>query len=172
MWVVNKHSGLRKPVQCHLPQCAWKGESCSSGSCTGELWVNKAWRARWVLSSPLTSAEIKPPATAGWQQQAASHSCRYHSQNCLQFSPYLWWEKNRTTPACCKTSWNCIAFELGTLCGFLFFLVVCGFVHFMLPLWWDNYRPTSEAPSPELETEGQTTKLLRQTSLHLKLEVF
>jgi hypothetical protein len=24
---VNKHAGLRKQVQCHLPQCAWKGES-------------------------------------------------------------------------------------------------------------------------------------------------
>jgi hypothetical protein len=27
MWTVNKHTGLRKLVQCHLPQCAWKGES-------------------------------------------------------------------------------------------------------------------------------------------------
>jgi hypothetical protein len=24
---VNKHTGLRKQVQCHLSQCAWKGES-------------------------------------------------------------------------------------------------------------------------------------------------
>jgi hypothetical protein len=23
---VNKQEGLRKPVQCHLPHCAWKGE--------------------------------------------------------------------------------------------------------------------------------------------------
>jgi hypothetical protein len=27
MWTVNKHAGLRKQMQCHLLQCAWKGES-------------------------------------------------------------------------------------------------------------------------------------------------
>jgi hypothetical protein len=27
MCTVNKHAGLRKQVQCHLSQCAWKGES-------------------------------------------------------------------------------------------------------------------------------------------------
>jgi hypothetical protein len=31
----------------------------------------------------------------------------------------------------------------------------------MLPLWWDNYRTTSEAPSPGLEAEERTPKLLR-----------
>jgi hypothetical protein len=45
MWAVNKHTGQRKPV-------LGKGKACSSGSCTGELWVNKACGARWLLSSP------------------------------------------------------------------------------------------------------------------------
>jgi hypothetical protein len=45
-------------------------------------------------------------------------------------------EENRTTPACWKTYWNCIAFELGTLCwvfclSFSFFLfALCSFVLF------------------------------------------
>jgi hypothetical protein len=49
-----------------------------------------------------------------------------HSQTCLQTlffsfrSPYLWWDNNQTKPASWKTYWNCIAFELGTLCGFCF----------------------------------------------------
>jgi hypothetical protein len=33
--------------------------------------------------------------------------------------------------------------------------------YFMFPLWWDNYRTTSEAPSPGLEAERRTPKLLR-----------
>jgi hypothetical protein len=36
-----------------------------------------------------------------------------------------------------------------------------GFFSLMLPLWWDNYRTTSEAPSPGFEAEGRTPKLLR-----------
>jgi hypothetical protein len=31
----------------------------------------------------------------------------------------------------------------------------------LFPLWWDNHRTTSEAPSPGVETEGWTPKLLR-----------
>jgi hypothetical protein len=85
-----------------------------------------------------------------------------HSQNCLQtllfLSPYLWWENNQTTPACWKTYWNCIAFELGTLCG-VFCFPLFGFGFF--PLWWDNDRTTSESPSPGLQAEGLTLKLLR-----------
>jgi hypothetical protein len=43
----------------------------------------------------------------------------------------------------------------------------CLFVWFALvwfgffPLWWDNDRTTSETPSPGLEAEGLTPKLLR-----------
>jgi hypothetical protein len=105
-----------------------------------------------------------PPATAGWQQQAASQSRRWLF---IDLSPdsffslsYLWWENNQTTHACWKTYWNCIAFELGTLCGG--FVCVCAVLFYlMFPLWWEKYRTTSEAPSPGLEAEGETPKLLR-----------
>jgi hypothetical protein len=52
---------------------------------------------------------------------------------------------------------------------------VCGCVdlfYFMHPLWWDNYRTTSEAPSQGLETETDTQIIKTETSLHLNLEVF
>jgi hypothetical protein len=74
-------------------------------------------------------------------------------------------ENNETTPACWKTYWNCIAFELGTLCWFFFFLfffLLCAVLfYFVFPLWWDNYRTTAEARSPGLEAEGRTPKVLR-----------
>jgi hypothetical protein len=78
-------------------------------------------------------------------------------------SPYLWRENNWTTPTWWKTYWNCIAFELGTLCLFVCFLLCAVLFYFIFPLWWDNYRTTMamEAPSPGLEAEGRTPKLLR-----------
>jgi hypothetical protein len=45
-----------------------------------------------------------------------------------------------------------------------FFFVLCCVVLFcfsFFPLWWDNDRTTSETPSPGLEAEGWTPKLLR-----------
>jgi hypothetical protein len=48
-----------------------------------------------------------------------------------------------------------------------FFVLFCAvLVYFIFPLWWENYRTTSEAPYPELEAEGRTPKL------HLNLEFF
>jgi hypothetical protein len=115
----------------------------------------------------INKASSNSRLTAVGRQATAADS---HSQNCLQtllfLSPYLWWENNRTTPACWKSYWNCIAFELGTLCGFLFVLFCAVFIYFISPLWGDNYRTTPEAPSPGLEAEGQTPKL------HLNLEIF
>jgi hypothetical protein len=58
-----------------------------------------------------------------------------------------------TTTAWWMTYWNCIASELGTLCG--------AFFCFFFPLWWDNNRTTSETLSPGLEAEGLTQKWLR-----------
>jgi hypothetical protein len=81
---------------------------------TPEICINKA-----SSNSCLT-------ATGKWPTAADSHS-----QNCLQtlfFSLFLWWDNNWTTPACWRTYWNCIAFELGTLCGVFF--VLCSFVLF------------------------------------------
>jgi hypothetical protein len=56
MQTVNKHAGLRKQVQCHLPKCAWKGERLShrrtlskhslqgqvSAKLTPEVYINNA----------------------------------------------------------------------------------------------------------------------------------
>jgi hypothetical protein len=41
-----------------------------------------------------------------------------------------------------------------------FFLFCAVLFYFIFPLWWDNYRTTSEAPCPGLEAEGRTPKLL------------
>jgi hypothetical protein len=114
---------------------------------TPEICINKASR-----NSRLTAAGRQVTAPGS------------HSQNCLQalfFSPYLWWENNWTTPAWWKTYWNCIAFELGMLCGV--FLAFCCFILFcfVFHLWWDNDKTTSDTPSPGLEAEGWTPKLLR-----------
>jgi hypothetical protein len=114
-----------------------------------------------------------PAATAGWHQWAGKPQPQIPftdlSADSFFFSRYLWWENNWTTSASWKTYWNCIAFELGTLCG-LFFCAVL--FYFMCPLWWDNYRTTSKAPSPGLETEMDTKIIKTETSLHLNLEVF
>jgi hypothetical protein len=48
--------------------------------------------------------------------------------------------------------------NLGHFVGF--FCCCFGFLVFF-PLWWDNDRTTSETPSPGLEAEGLTPKLLR-----------
>jgi hypothetical protein len=56
-----------------------------------------------------------------------------------------------------------------TLC-FGFFGAVL--FYFMCSLWWDNYRATTEAPSPELEAETNTKFIKAENSLHLNLEVF
>jgi hypothetical protein len=122
-----------------------------------------------------------PSATAGWQQQQESHSCRYHSQNCLQtllfcfffLSPYFWWENNRTIPPCWKTYWNCIAFELGTLCGFfcfLFFFLVQFCSTLCIP--FDETTTEQHLRHHLQETETDTKIIKTETSLHLNLEVF
>jgi hypothetical protein len=102
---------------------------------------------------------------AGRQATAADTILRTASRLFIFFSlsPYLLWENNQITPASWKTYWNCIAFEHGTLGGVFFVRICVVLFYFMHPLWWDDYRTISEAPSPGLETE---------ISLHLNLEVF
>jgi hypothetical protein len=121
------------------------------------------------------------------QQQAdssrqASHSRRYHSQTCLQtlffffFSlPLMREQLNYTCKLKNLLKLYCI-WTWDTWWGFVCVCVcVCVCVvlfYFMCPLWWDNYRTTSEAPSPGLETEMDTQIIKTETSLHLNLEVF
>jgi hypothetical protein len=96
------------------------------------------------------------------RQATASDSHSQKFSRLFFFSSYLWWDNNQTTPACWNTYWNCIARELGTLCGVFLFVcfVLCCFVLFF-PFWWDNNGTTSETPSTGLEAEGRTLKLLR-----------
>jgi hypothetical protein len=56
----------------------------------------------------------------------------------------------------CTRTWD-------SLWGFFLFSVVLFYFVFssIFTLWWDNHRTTSEAPSPGLEAEGRTPKLLR-----------
>jgi hypothetical protein len=74
----------------------------------------------------INNASSNSRLTAACRQATAADS---HSRTCLQrlffLSPYLWWENNRTTPACWKTYWNSIAFKRGTLCGFFFSVQFC-----------------------------------------------
>jgi hypothetical protein len=48
-----------------------------------------------------------------------------------------------------------------TLWCFFCFVLFCFVYVSFFPLWWDNDRTTSETPSPGLEAEGRTPKLLR-----------
>jgi hypothetical protein len=42
-----------------------------------------------------------------------------------------------------------------------YFVVFCFVCLFVFPLWWDNDRTASQTPSPGLEAEGLTPKLIR-----------
>jgi hypothetical protein len=159
-----------------------KGKACSRGSCTGELWVNKACGARWALSSPWRSAYITPAATASWQQWAGKPQPQiaiHRTVSRLFFFPlslplmrkqlnYTCMLKNLLKLYCIWT-WD----TLWVFLFFVFYLFFCAVLfYFMHPLWWDNYRITSEAPSPGLETETDTKIIKTETSFHLNLEGF
>jgi hypothetical protein len=61
--------------------------------------------------------------------------------------------------------------NLGHFVG-LFWFCFC-FFFLVLPLWWDNYRTTSEAPSPGFGGWGMKPKIIKtETSVHLNLEGF
>jgi hypothetical protein len=119
----------------------------------------------------INNASSNSRLTAASRWATASDS---HSQNCLQtfffLSLSLWWDNNWTIPACWKTYWNCIAFELGTLCGGFF--VLCCFVLFFSPLMrqWQNYFWDTISRTGGW---GTITKIIKiETLLHLNLEIF
>jgi hypothetical protein len=127
---------------------------------TPEICINKAYS-----NSRLTAA-------GRWATASDSHS-----QNCLQtlfFSPFLWWDNNWNTPACWKTYWNCIAFELGKLYGVfvLFCFAWLGLVWFFSPLmrqWQKCFRDTIS----RIGGWGTNTKIIKtKTLLHLNLGIF
>jgi hypothetical protein len=107
-----------------------------------------------------------PPAIAGWQQLAGKAQLRIAIHRPVSrlffFSLFLPLMRKQPIYTCmlknllklyCIWTWDTLwVFLLLLFCAVLFYL--------MFPLWWDNYWTTYEAPSPELETEGWTPKLL------------
>jgi hypothetical protein len=93
----------------------------------------------------------------GRQATAADTILRTVSRLFFFLSPYLWWENNRTIPACWKTYWNCFAFELETLCGVFFW---CSFVLLYVSPLIRQLQKTSEAHLQDWRLR-QTPKLLR-----------
>jgi hypothetical protein len=165
MWAVNKHASLRKLVQCHLPQWACSSslhkENSSKQSLRGQVSV------KLTPEICINKASNNSRLTAVGRQATASNS---HSQNRLhtlfffflfslptfhETTTKLWLHAEKLTE-------TVLHLNLGHFVGFLLLLLFCVvLVYFIFPLWWDNYRTTSEAPSPELEAEGWRPKLLR-----------
>jgi hypothetical protein len=114
----------------------------------------------------INKASSNSRLTAVGRQATAADS---HSQNSLQtlffFSlpPLRRQQMNYTCMLKNLLKLYCI-WTWDTLWGF--FVLFCEVLFYfgfssLFPLWWDNHRTTSEAPSPRLEAEGQTPKLLR-----------
>jgi hypothetical protein len=85
-----------------------------------------------------------------------------HSQNCLQTLFFLSSFDETTTELHLqaeKLTETVLHLNWDTLWVFFCFVLFC-FVLFF-PLWWENGRTTSDTPSPGLEAEGRTPKLLR-----------
>jgi hypothetical protein len=136
-WTVNKQAAVEGGCSTTSSSVLGEGKTCKQWlSCPGELQINKACRARWVLSSFLRSA-INKASSNSWLTVAGRWvtASDRHSQNYLQtlFFLFLWWEHDSTRTACWRTNWNCIAFELGIFCFVLFFV----FSHLMRQ--WQNY---------------------------------
>jgi hypothetical protein len=126
----------------------------------------------------INNASSNSRLTAAGRWDTASDS---HSQNGLQtffFSLFLWFDNNRTTPACWKTNWNCIDLNLGHFVvgfccccfvlycfGLVWFLVVSPLMRQWLNYFWDTISRTG--------VWGTNIKIIKtQTLLHLNLEIF
>jgi hypothetical protein len=159
-------------VQCHLPQCAWKGENLQQRLTHRRTLSKQSLRgqvsAKLTLEICINNASSNSRLTAAGRQATAADS---HSQYCLQtlffLSRYLWWENNWTTAACWKTYWNCIAFQHGTLCGFFFFVCVYVCVKFCSTLCIPFDETTTEQ---HLRHHIQDWRL-RQTPKLLRLKL-
>jgi hypothetical protein len=111
----------------------------------------------------INKASSNSRLTAVGRQDTARHS---HSQTCLQtlFSSLLTFDEKTTElhRHAEKLTETVLHLNLGHFMGFFGFVLYCAVLfYFIFPLWWDNNRTTSEAPSPGLEAEGWTPKLLR-----------
>jgi hypothetical protein len=99
-----------------------------------------------------------PPATAGWQQWAGKPQLQiaiHRPVSRLLFSslPTFDEKTNKLHLHAEKLTETVLHLNLGHV-GFLCLCAVL--FYFMHPLWWDNYRTTSEASYPGLEAETDT----------------
>jgi hypothetical protein len=137
-----------------------KGKACSSSSCTGELWINKACGARWVLSSPLRSAWITPPATSGWQQQITIH----RTVSRLFFFLFALPTFGETTTELClhgeKLSETVLHLNLRHFVGFFVCLfVLCGFGLFYFSPLMRQVQNNIWGTIPRIGVWGMNTKI-------------
>jgi hypothetical protein len=181
MWTINKHAGLRKLVQCHLPQCVWKGES---------LWQwlrhrrtlskQSLWGQVNVKLTPeicINNASSYSRLTSAGRRATAADS---HSQSCLQtlfFSslPLMRQQPNYTCMLKNLLKLYCIWTWDTLWCFFvcLFSVVlVFFFFWFFSPLMrqWQNYFWGTISRIGGWKTN---TKIIEtETLLHLNLEIF
>jgi hypothetical protein len=165
MWAVNKHTGQRKWVQCHLPQCAWKGESLyerlahkrtlSKQSLWGQVSVKLT--AEIYINNTSSNSRL----TAAGRQATAINTIHRTVSRHFFFSSLPTFDEKTT--------------ELQLHAEKLTETVLHFFGSFVLlhgsPLIWQLHNNTL-APSPALETETDTKIIKTETSLHLNLEFF
>jgi hypothetical protein len=116
------------------PSVLGKGKACSSSSCTGELWVNKACGAKLTPESCLNKASSNSRLTAVGRQATAADS---HSHNRLQTFFFLFSLPtfDETTTKLClhaeKLTETILHLNLGHLVGFFLF---CAVLFYFTPL--------------------------------------
>jgi hypothetical protein len=156
------------------PSVLWKWKACSSGIVHRTQSKQSLWgQASVKLNPEICINNAASRLTAVGRQATATDS---HSQTCLQtlffLSPYLWRENNQITPACWKTYWNCIAFELGTLCGYFVCVCVCSYVLLYVSPLMRQLQNSIWGIISRIQCWGKDTKIIQtETSLHLNLEV-
>jgi hypothetical protein len=78
---------------------------------------------------------------------------------------------SQTTLACWKTYWNCIAFELGTLCGFVFF-VLCRFGLFYFSPLMRQLQNNIWGTISRIGSWGTNTKIAFELGLFFNLLLY
>jgi hypothetical protein len=130
-------------------------------------WVNKACRGQVSVKltpeSCTNNASSNSRLTAAGRQDTATDTILRTVSRLFFFSLPTFDEKTTKLHLHAeKLTETVLHLNLGHFVGFFWVFLFCAVLfYFILPLWWDNYRTTSEAPSPGLESEGWTSKLLR-----------
>jgi hypothetical protein len=159
------------------PSVLGKGKACGSGITPRRtLSKQSLWGYMSVKLTPeicINKASSNSRLTEMGRWATATDS---HSQNSLQtffFSLFLWWDNNRTTTAYWKTYWNCIAFELETLCGFFVFIfVLCCFGLVLFPFGETMIQLLLRHHLQDWRLRDEHQFIKTETLLHLNLEIF